>query len=264
MAGGDLGSELAGTARRYIVPSSRNDPSLRRNSEAQGLSRDQRCQLPNRATQSRWHHRRESKADSLLVGVAIRIRPLCLATCAVGSRRRRSCCSTKLSCLDRENTKARSDERLYLAGGCDRPCHRTDQEGPTRRSSPRSRRRQRNGLPADLELPSYRQCHPHSKNDLYNQLKGVSESSDLHSSTTFGALTMKKKQTAWRDPIVEEIHRFREEYAKKFDYNLDRMFEDLRRRQEEDPGPVVSFARTTSTAANLPTVPARPSKRRDT
>ena len=25
-------------------------------------------------------------------------------------------------------------------------------------------------------------------------------------------------QSPWRDPIVEEIHRFREEYAKKFDY----------------------------------------------
>ena len=73
-----------------------------------------------------------------------------------------------------------------------------------------------------------------------------------------------KNQTPWRDPIVEEIHRFREEYAKKFDYDLDRMFEDLRQQQEESGLPVVSFESKPATATNPPTAPAHPSTRRGT
>ena len=32
------------------------------------------------------------------------------------------------------------------------------------------------------------------------------------------------------DPIVEEIHKIREEYAAEFDYDIDAMFEDLTKR----------------------------------
>lgn len=35
------------------------------------------------------------------------------------------------------------------------------------------------------------------------------------------------------DPIVEEIHRHRREYAAKFNNDLDAMFADIRKRQEE-------------------------------
>jgi len=73
-----------------------------------------------------------------------------------------------------------------------------------------------------------------------------------------------KSKTPWRDPIVEEIHRFREEYAKKFDYDPERIFLDLRRQQEESGVPVVSFAPKPATATTPPTAPARPSKRRGT
>jgi 5'-3' exonuclease len=75
---------------------------------------------------------------------------------------------------------------------------------------------------------------------------------------------MKKKKAQWRDPIVEEIHRFREEYAKKFNYDLEKMFLDLKRQEEETAGPVVSFIREAPTATSPPTAPAHPSKRRDT
>jgi len=51
-----------------------------------------------------------------------------------------------------------------------------------------------------------------------------------------------KNKAPWRDPIVEEIRRFREEYAAKFNYDLEKIFLDLRRQQEETPGPVVSFS----------------------
>jgi hypothetical protein len=73
-----------------------------------------------------------------------------------------------------------------------------------------------------------------------------------------------KKKVPWRDPIVEEIRRHWEEYAQKFDFDLEKIYLDLRRRQDETPGPVVSFARETPTAASPPTAPARPSKRRGT
>ncbi len=35
-----------------------------------------------------------------------------------------------------------------------------------------------------------------------------------------------------RDPIVQQVRKARNAYAAQFDYNLDRIVEDLRRRQE--------------------------------
>ena len=43
------------------------------------------------------------------------------------------------------------------------------------------------------------------------------------------------------DPIVEEIHKIREEYAKKFDFDVDSMFEDLREKQTKSNHKIVSF-----------------------
>jgi hypothetical protein len=51
-----------------------------------------------------------------------------------------------------------------------------------------------------------------------------------------------KKKTAWRDPIVEEIRQHWDKYAKTFDYDLEKICLDLRRRQEERGGTVVSFS----------------------
>lgn len=45
------------------------------------------------------------------------------------------------------------------------------------------------------------------------------------------------------DPIVEEIHKIREEYAAKFDYDVDAMFEDLREKQSKSNHKIVSFAK---------------------
>jgi hypothetical protein len=45
------------------------------------------------------------------------------------------------------------------------------------------------------------------------------------------------------DPIVEEIHKIRKEFAEKFDYNVDAMFEDLRKKQVESKRKIVSFAK---------------------
>jgi Zn-dependent M16 (insulinase) family peptidase len=53
------------------------------------------------------------------------------------------------------------------------------------------------------------------------------------------------------DPIVEEIHKIRKEFAEKFDYNVDAMFEDLRKKQIESNRKIVSFAKRTKKRQNI-------------
>lgn len=47
----------------------------------------------------------------------------------------------------------------------------------------------------------------------------------------------------WTDEIVEEIHRVREEYAKSFNYDLDAIFADLRKKETESGREVVNLLR---------------------
>lgn len=44
-----------------------------------------------------------------------------------------------------------------------------------------------------------------------------------------------------RDPIVEEIRRYRDEYAKCFNYDLQAIYRDLKEKQEKSGRKVVSF-----------------------
>ena len=39
----------------------------------------------------------------------------------------------------------------------------------------------------------------------------------------------------YRDEIVEEIHKYREEYAKSFNYDLNAIFQDLKKKQAAHP-----------------------------
>lgn len=43
------------------------------------------------------------------------------------------------------------------------------------------------------------------------------------------------------DPIVEEVRRIREEYAKQFNYDLRAMAADLRKREQEHRDKLVTF-----------------------
>lgn len=43
------------------------------------------------------------------------------------------------------------------------------------------------------------------------------------------------------DPIVDEIRRRREEYAKEFNFDLEAMAEDLRKREQKHPERLVSY-----------------------
>lgn len=47
----------------------------------------------------------------------------------------------------------------------------------------------------------------------------------------------------WTDEIVEEIHRIREEYAKSFNYDLDAIFADLRKKEAESGKKLVNLSR---------------------
>lgn len=47
----------------------------------------------------------------------------------------------------------------------------------------------------------------------------------------------------WQDEIVEEIHQIREAYAKSFNYDLNAIFEDLRKKEAESGREVVSLSR---------------------
>jgi len=39
----------------------------------------------------------------------------------------------------------------------------------------------------------------------------------------------------WKDEIVEEVRAAREAYAARFDYDLNRMFEDLKAKEANNP-----------------------------
>ena len=45
----------------------------------------------------------------------------------------------------------------------------------------------------------------------------------------------------WRDPIVEQIREIRQQHARRFNYDIRAMVEDLRKRQNEGNRKVVSF-----------------------
>jgi hypothetical protein len=43
------------------------------------------------------------------------------------------------------------------------------------------------------------------------------------------------------DPIIEEVRRIREEYAKHFNYDLQAIADDLRKQEQRHPERLVSF-----------------------
>lgn len=45
----------------------------------------------------------------------------------------------------------------------------------------------------------------------------------------------------WQDPILEEIHKIREEHAKAFNYDLEAICDDLRRKQAESNRLIISI-----------------------
>jgi hypothetical protein len=44
-----------------------------------------------------------------------------------------------------------------------------------------------------------------------------------------------------QDNIIEELHRFREEYARKFDFDIDAICKDIQKKQASSGREIVSF-----------------------
>lgn len=45
----------------------------------------------------------------------------------------------------------------------------------------------------------------------------------------------------WKDPIVEEIHKFRTQYASQFNHDIERIFRDIQKRQAQTGKDLISF-----------------------
>ncbi len=45
----------------------------------------------------------------------------------------------------------------------------------------------------------------------------------------------------WKDPVVEETRKLREEYASKFDHDIDKIYEDIQLRQTKSDEKSVSL-----------------------
>ena len=50
----------------------------------------------------------------------------------------------------------------------------------------------------------------------------------------------------WVDPIVEEVRRVREAYAAKFNYNLEAIFADIKKKEEASGREFVNFEKRNS------------------
>jgi hypothetical protein len=45
----------------------------------------------------------------------------------------------------------------------------------------------------------------------------------------------------WKDTIIEELHKFREEHAKKFNYDLKAIFDDLKKQEKNSTRKIISL-----------------------
>ena len=57
---------------------------------------------------------------------------------------------------------------------------------------------------------------------------------------------------AWKDPIVEEVRRVRDAYAKQFNYDLDAIFRDLKAKEQKSGRTVVPCPSKEQALSNLP------------
>ena len=64
-----------------------------------------------------------------------------------------------------------------------------------------------------------------------------------------------------KDKIIEEIHKHREEYAKKFNYDIDLIFADLKLMEAESGRTYVSFVDKKSPEKKAQTKKAKDSKK---
>ena len=110
--------------------------------------------------------------------------------------------------------------------------------------SHRDRHRLRLRVPPDLELPPHRQRRTAPGHSARRRTTWVRGAELVHPGRTDGR--------KWQDETVEEVRTAREAYATQFDYDLDRMFEDLKKKEEQDLAPRANLKplKPTRTARN--------------
>jgi hypothetical protein len=64
----------------------------------------------------------------------------------------------------------------------------------------------------------------------------------------------------WKDPIVEEVRKVRDEYAARFNYDLDAMLKDLQEKQEASGREVVNLKPRRTTSSPEGAYPAQASE----
>jgi hypothetical protein len=61
----------------------------------------------------------------------------------------------------------------------------------------------------------------------------------------------------WEDPIVAEVRRIREQYAARFDYDLEAIFRDLKEQEEKSGRTFVTYSpRRPEPGEGVPAAPA--------
>ena len=60
------------------------------------------------------------------------------------------------------------------------------------------------------------------------------------------------------DPVIEELHRIRDEHSKQFNYDVHAICEDIRRREKESGRTYVSFDKSDQRATDSEAVVASP------
>lgn len=53
----------------------------------------------------------------------------------------------------------------------------------------------------------------------------------------------------WEDPIVEAVRKVRDAYARRFNYDLDAIYRDLKEKERKSGRPVVTFQAKTEDGA---------------
>lgn len=82
---------------------------------------------------------------------------------------------------------------------------------------------------------TFRDGRVHEEPVLSQTNEGRLQSCVAEPPTPYGGETAPHGRSSTRDPIIAEIHRYREEFAKRFNYDLHAMMEYLQREQAGNP-----------------------------
>lgn len=80
-------------------------------------------------------------------------------------------------------------------------------------------------------------CRHIANAELHRAIRSVVEENGYDVPSLCTPEELMGRTMKWKDEIVEEVRAAREAYAARFDYDLARMFEDVKKKEEQNPGP---------------------------